>query len=83
MHVYIIDIGIRKYHREFRYRIGKGYVFINKDSNPEDCLCHGTHVVGILGGTQYDVPKKVTLHSVKVFGCSRGGLLSDILAGLD
>ncbi|WP_150138675.1 S8 family serine peptidase [Candidatus Enterovibrio escicola] len=83
VHAYILDSGICASHQEFIGRIGNGYDVINKDSDPDDCLGQGTHVVGTLGGTRYGIAKNVTLHGVKVFGCTNTGFYSDILAGVD
>ncbi|WP_223824007.1 S8 family serine peptidase [Candidatus Enterovibrio escicola] len=83
VHAYILDSGIRASHQEFIGRIGNGYDVINKDSDPDDCLGQGTPVVGTLGGTRYGIAKNVTLHGVKVFGCTNTGFYSDILAGVD
>ncbi len=44
---------------------------------------HGTHVAGILGGTQYGVAKGVQITALRVFPVGRQGLTSDAIAALD
>lgn len=44
---------------------------------------HGTHVAGILGGTEHGVSKDANLISVKVFDADHSGSLATVLAGLD
>ena len=84
VHAYILDTGIRASHQEFTGRVGNGYDFIYNDSNPNDgCNGHGTHVAGIVGGTQYGVAKNVTLHSVKVLNCDGEGSYSTVIAGVE
>jgi subtilisin family serine protease len=83
VHAYIIDTGIRASHQEFTGRVSNGYDFIDNDSNPNDCNGHGTHVAGTVGGTQYGVAKKVTVHALRVLNCSGSGFYSGVIAGVD
>ena len=80
INVYILDSGIRYSHQEFGGRAKLGYDFTleddpaNTDPNQqpgEDCMGHGTHVAGTVGGKVYGVAKDVNLISVRVFGCER------------
>jgi subtilisin family serine protease len=86
VHVYVIDTGIRASHTEFSDRVGAGYDFIGKDSNPNDCNGHGTHVAGSVGGVNYGVAKNVTLHAIKVVGkygpCSKYYESTKLLDGI-
>jgi serine protease len=83
VHAYVIDSGILPYHSEFTGRMGEGFTAIVDDLGTSDCLGHGTHVAGTLGGTVWGVAKGVTLHPVRVFGCSSYGSWSDVIAGVD
>ncbi len=85
VHAYIIDSGIRKTHQQFAGRVGNGYDFLERDSDPQDCIGHGTHVAGTVGGSTYGVAKHVTLHPVRVLNCegSGAGAMSIVIAGVD
>lgn len=80
VNVYVLDSGIRYSHEEFGGRATLGYDFMleddpdNTDPNQqpgEDCMGHGTHVAGTVGGKTYGVAKDVNLISVRVFGCAK------------
>ncbi|PLX33075.1 MAG: hypothetical protein C0600_01095 [Ignavibacteria bacterium] len=82
--VYIIDSGIRFDHQEFGSRASSGYDFIDRDNDASDyCNGHGTHVAGIVGGTNVGVAKNVDLVAVRVLDCSGSGRWSQVLAGID
>lgn len=81
IHAYIMDSGIRSTHSEFTGRVGTGIDYVNEGS--EDCLGHGTHVAGTVGGTTYGVAPDVILHNVKFITCSNSATLSDTVAGVD
>ncbi|MEO8639149.1 MAG: S8 family serine peptidase [Chloroflexota bacterium] len=83
VHAYVIDSGIRFSHNEFGGRAQPGADFVGDGQNGNDCNGHGTHVAGTIGGTTYGVAKSVTLHSVRVFGCTGGSSWSTIIAGVD
>jgi hypothetical protein len=88
---YVIDSGIRTTHVDFGGRASIAADFIGTGidqcmtSTNNDCLGHGTHVAGTLGGASYGVAKAVTIRSVKVctasflYGCP----LDAILAGVN
>jgi subtilisin family serine protease len=80
---YVIDSGIRSTHTEFTGRVASGQNFSPDQSstNTSDCLGHGTHVSGILGGTTYGVAKQVTLIPVRVFDCTGSAPMSQIFQG--
>ena len=83
VHAYIIDTGIRATHTEFTGRIGSGYTAINDGQGTNDCNGHGTHVAGTVGGVTYGIAKRVTLHPVRVLGCTGSGSTSGVIAGVD
>jgi subtilisin family serine protease len=82
VHVYVIDTGIRSTHGEFSGRIGEGYDAVDGGA-PDDCNGHGTHVAGTIGGTNYGIAKRATLHGVRVLDCGGGGYTSGVVAGID
>ena len=48
-----------------------------------DCVGHGSHVVGIVGGVDYGVAPAVNLFSVRVLNCNLTGSWNSIVEGLD
>lgn len=83
VHAYVIDSGIRATHTNFGGRVSGGYSVINDGRGTDDCLGHGTHVAGTLGSATYGVAKNVSLHPVRVFGCTGSSATSTIIAGVD
>src|SRR5260221_10734092 len=81
VHVYVVDTGIRLTHAEFVGRAISSYDGVGDGQNGADCNGHGTHVAGTIGGNTFGVAKKVILHSVRVFGCSGTGSVSDVIGG--
>ncbi len=80
---YVIDSGVLGTHSEFAGRMGNGFTAINDGNGTSDCNGHGTHVAGTIGGTTWGVAKGVTIHPVRVFGCTGGSAWSTIIAGVD
>jgi serine protease len=83
VHVYVIDTGIRASHDEFGGRVRDAFTAISDGNGTDDCNGHGTHVAGTIGGTTYGVAKGVTLHAVRVLGCTGSGSTSGVIAGVD
>lgn len=81
VHAYIVDSGINTTHVDLAGRFGNGIDYY--DSGNGTCHGHGTHVAGTVGGSQYGVAKRVTLHNVRVLGCDGSGNWSTVIAGLD
>jgi subtilisin family serine protease len=80
---YVIDTGIRATHADFAGRVATGVDEVGDGNGTNDCNGHGTHVSGILGGTEYGVAKGVTLVPVRVFDCAGAGAVSQVVAGVD
>jgi subtilisin family serine protease len=83
VNAYIIDTGIRATHQQFTGRMGNGFTAINDGNGTNDCNGHGTHVAGTVGGTTHGVAKGVTLHAVRVLGCTGSGSNAGVIAGVD
>lgn len=79
---YVIDSGIAADHDDFGNRVTSGFSALG-GSAQSDCVGHGTHVAGTIGGRRYGVAKEVTLVPVKVFGCGATTDVSAILDGID
>ncbi|MEV6343290.1 S8 family serine peptidase [Actinoplanes sp. NPDC051851] len=80
---YIIDSGVNLTHTEFAGRVRSGWDFVDGDADASDCLGHGTHVAGTVGGTTYGVAKDVQLVSVRVLDCAGSGSAATVIAGVD
>jgi subtilisin family serine protease len=84
VHAYIIDTGIRASHQQFGGRVSsQGFTAISDGNGTSDCNGHGTHVSGTVGSATYGVAKGVTLHPVRVLGCTGSGSTSGVIAGVD
>ena len=57
-------------------------VFPMPNGTNNDCLGHGTHVAGVLGGNTFGVAKNVVLRSVKV-GSTNGPIISAVMQGVN
>jgi subtilisin family serine protease len=83
VNVYVIDSGIRRTHTQFGGRARSAFTAINDGRGTADCNGHGTHVAGTVGASTYGVAKGVTLHAVRVLGCSGSGFTSGVIAGVE
>jgi hypothetical protein len=80
--VYVVDTGILAEHADFGGRVAGGFNAF-ADGGTSDCNGHGTHVAGVIGGSNYGVAKSATLVPVRVLDCNGSGSTSTLLAGLD
>jgi subtilisin family serine protease len=81
--VYIVDTGIAAHHVDFEGRVAAGFNAIGDAGGTADCNGHGTHVAGIVGGSNFGVARSATLVPVRALDCTGSGSLSNLLAGLD
>lgn len=82
---FVVDSGMVDGQTDLDH-VAPGVNLVTADDDPtatNDCLGHGTHVAGTIGGTDYGVAKEVTLVPIRVFGCEDGTTTETILAGLD
>ncbi len=82
-YAFVVDTGIDATNPEFAGRVAAGFTAIADGRGSLDCNGHGTHVAGIIGGTQYGVAKSTTLIPVRVLDCAGSGSYSSVIAGLD
>jgi subtilisin family serine protease len=83
VHFYGIDTGINLSHSELTGRLAAGFDAITQGGNASDCHGHGTHTATTAAGTTFGVAKGMTVHPVRVLGCSGNGTTSQIIAGVD
>lgn len=84
VHAYVIDSGIRATHTDFGGRVSGGVTFVDDGNGTGDCLGHGTHVAGSLGGAAYGVAKSVALVPVRIFNCAGDAVDNTVtIAALD
>ncbi|WP_020548349.1 S8 family peptidase [Embleya scabrispora] len=81
--VYVLDSGIRTSHQQFEGRASVGVDEVGDGRDGQDCLGHGTHVAGTIGGRDYGVAKGVRLVSVRVLDCHDSASKSSIIAAAD
>ncbi|MEA2414406.1 MAG: hypothetical protein QOI58_1063 [Thermoanaerobaculia bacterium] len=79
---YVLDSGINASHNDFGGRVRSGYNF-STTLPASDCNGHGTHVAGILGGSQHGVAKEVSLVSLRVLDCQNRGFVTDMVKGIE
>lgn len=79
--VYVIDTGIDYDHPDLAPRARPGFDAFGGDG--DDGHGNGTHMAGIIGGTEHGVAKQAELISVKVLDAQGGGSLAGVVAGID
>ncbi|MEW1910147.1 S8 family peptidase [Kitasatospora sp. NPDC085895] len=81
--VYLVDSGLRTTHGQFQGRASIGVDEVGDGRKGADCLGHGTHVAGTVGGKDYGVAKGVKLVAVRVTDCHDSASTSAIVAAAD
>jgi subtilisin family serine protease len=79
--VYMVDTGIDYDHPDLKPRAKPGFDAFGGDGSDQNG--NGTHMTGIVGGTEFGVAKKADLISVKVLDAEAGGTIDGVLNGLD
>src|SRR5438132_14396721 len=80
--VYVVDTGVAQ-HSDFGGRLAAGFNAIADNGGTADCNGHGTHVAGVIGGSNYGVATSATLVPVRVLDCTGMGTISTLIAGLE
>jgi hypothetical protein len=80
--VYVIDSGVSP-HQQFGSRLRSGFTSVADGLGTRDCVGHGTHVAGTVGGTIHGIAKEVDLVPVRVLDCDGRGTTSGVVAGID
>ena len=83
VHVYVVDTGVRRTHREFEGRVdwigdfttGTGDSPSVKDADdcdppPSASRGHGTHVASIVAGRTFGVARAVRVHALRILPCT-------------
>lgn len=83
VNVYIIDTGIYAKHQDFGDRASVGTDTVGDGQNGVDCMGHGSHVAGTIGGTTYGLAKAAKLIAVRVLDCQGSGSTESVVAGID
>ncbi|KAL0086042.1 secreted subtilisin-like serine protease [Phycomyces blakesleeanus] len=79
--VYVVDDGLLITHKDFGGRAKWGWS--PTSTYGKEGGGHGTHVAGIIGGTQYGVAKNVSLTAVQVLNRFGQGTVSTMLSGIE
>ncbi|MFF0267806.1 S8 family peptidase [Kribbella sp. NPDC004536] len=83
VNVYIIDTGIYAKHQDFGDRASVGTDTVGDGQNGVDCMGHGSHVAGTIGGTTYGLAKAAKLIAVRVLDCKGSGSTESVVAGIE
>jgi subtilisin family serine protease len=83
VNIYIIDTGIWTANPEFGGRAFEATATSSGSYNSSTCNGHGTGVAGVAGGATVGLARQAKLYSVRVFPCTGGADLSDVIQGVD
>jgi len=81
VNAYVIDSGMRITHTEFGGRAVNAFTVVPGDFT--DCINHGTHVAGTIGGATFGIAKNVALHNVRVGDAGCVPTAAAVIAGVD
>jgi aqualysin 1 len=83
--VYVVDSGIRTSHAEFERRaeLSTFTAPAPVTQGNTDCLGHGTHVAGTIGGHTYGVARAVKLVALRVTDCSVYANTDDMIRAVE
>jgi aqualysin 1 len=89
VHVYVIDSGVRRTHREFDDRVEWVGDFVSgnpgsnqaDDCDPPPSQGHGTHVASIIAGRTFGVAPAARIHALRILPCN-GTTRTDIAAAI-
>jgi len=80
--VAVLDTGVNYNHPDLNARILPGWDFVDGDAHPYDDQGHGTHVAGLVAGSQSGVSSQARIIPVRVLNTLGMGRLKDIDAGI-
>jgi subtilisin family serine protease len=83
VNVYVLDSGVLATHPELVGRASQVADFVHRAPAGTDCSGHGTHVAGVVAGTNVGVAPGATILAVKVADCDGTAEASDLLEALD
>jgi subtilisin family serine protease len=81
VNAYVVDSGVFVGHTDFGGRATSAFSVVSGSLG--DCLGHGTHVAGTIGGTTNGIAKNVHIFSVRVGDASCAPTTSAIVSGVD
>ncbi len=83
--VLVIDTGVDYNHIALKERFmkDKGYNFVSNNNDPSDDNGHGTHVAGIVSGTNTGVAPSASLFAAKVLNSQGVGSTTNIIRAVD
>src|SRR5262245_29336033 len=89
VHVYVIDSGVRRTHREFDGRVEWVGDFVGgspgsnqaDDCDPPPSQGHGTHVASIIAGRTFGVAPAARIHALRILPCN-GTTRTDLAAAI-
>jgi hypothetical protein len=81
--VYVLDTGVMATHPELVGRASQAADFVHRGPAAADCNGHGTHVAGVVAGTNVGVAPGATIVAVRVADCDGTAEASDLVEAID